>query len=62
MAIVGILFAVIYSFRTWPAEIYDNNIDSTLYTNVGELTEGSKVSQPVYVYTEWVKQPGVDNE
>ena len=32
-------------FRTWPAEIYDNNIDSTLYTNVGELTEGSKVSQ-----------------
>ena len=45
VAIVGILFAVIYSFRTWPAEIYDNNIDSTLYTNVGELTEGSKVSQ-----------------
>ena len=41
----SILFAVIYSFRTWPAEIYDNNIDSTLYTNVGELTEGSKVSQ-----------------
>ena len=62
MAIVGILFAVIYSFRTWPAEIYDNNIDSTLYTNVGELTEGSKVSQQFNVYTEWIKQPGVDNE
>ena len=35
VAIVGILFAVIYSFRTWPAEIYDNNIDSTLYTQNG---------------------------
>ena len=31
-------------------EIYDNNIDSTLYTNVGELTEGSKVSQRLRVH------------
>ncbi len=45
VALVGLLFAGIYSFRTWPVEIYDSNIDSTLYENVGELIEGSKVEQ-----------------
>lgn len=43
--LLGIVLAGIYSYRTWPVAIYDTNIDSAAYENVGELKEGASTQQ-----------------
>lgn len=43
--LIGILLAGIYSYRTWPVSIYDTNVDSSTYENVGELKDGARVEQ-----------------
>lgn len=45
IGVIGIVLAVLYSYNTWSVPIYDNNIDSATYGNVGELLSGSKVEQ-----------------
>lgn len=42
---IGIILAVVYSYRTWPTAIYDTNVDATAYENVGELKDGAIVEQ-----------------
>ena len=48
VVLIGIILAVIYSYRTWPIAIYDTNVDATAYENVGELKNGAKVEQSFY--------------
>lgn len=48
VVLIGIILAVIYSYRTWPIAIYDTNIDATAYENVGELKDGARVEQSFY--------------
>ena len=43
--LIGVILAGIYSYRTWPAAIYDTNVDSAAYENVGELKDGASVEQ-----------------
>ena len=45
IVIAGIVLAGIYSFNTWSASIYDTNIDSSTYANVGELVGDATVEQ-----------------
>lgn len=44
-AVIILLFAGIYSYGVWPVKLYDENIDSTLYENVGEMVDGSEIAQ-----------------
>lgn len=46
--LIGILLACIYSYRTWPVSIYDTNVDSSTYENVGELKDGARVEQSFF--------------
>lgn len=45
VVLIGIMLAGIYSYRTWPAAIYDTNVDAAAYENVGELKDGASVEQ-----------------
>lgn len=45
IGIIGIVLAVLYSYNTWSASIYDTNIDSATYENVAEIKENNKVEQ-----------------
>lgn len=43
--VLGIALAVLYCYGTWEYPIYDENVDSSTYANVGELLEGAVVEQ-----------------
>lgn len=45
IGIIGIVLAVLYSYNTWSVSIYDTNIDSSTYENVGEIKGNDKVEQ-----------------
>lgn len=45
IGIIGIVLAVLYSYNTWSVSIYDTNIDSSTYENVGEIKENDKIEQ-----------------
>lgn len=45
IGIIGIVLAVLYSYNTWSVSIYDTNIDSSTYENVGEIKENDRVEQ-----------------
>lgn len=45
IGIIGIVLAVLYSYNTWSASIYDTNIDSATYESVDEIKENNKVEQ-----------------
>ena len=48
IVLIGVLLACIYSYRTWPIAIYDTNVDSSTYENVGELKDGARVEQSFF--------------
>lgn len=45
IGIIGIVLAVLYAYNTWSVSIYDTNIDSSTYENVGEIKGNDKVEQ-----------------
>lgn len=48
IVLIGVLLALVYAYRTWPIAIYDTNVDSSTYENVGELKDGARVEQSFF--------------
>lgn len=46
IALIIVVLGALYSYGTWPQELYDTNVDSTTYANIGAMTADRTFEQP----------------